>query len=125
MAHLVSADTAGDLPEVAGDADTVPREFAGAIPGHLHRLDSVAERKELFMQFLLPLILRTNDAIAEDRQAILALCDRWHANDLGLTPRDHFWLARMAARYGASRADAEALLHHVVSFRPPLPWPKR
>ena len=104
----------------AGGATVVPRHFPGTFPKHIHRLESVDERKQIFIRSLLPLVLRANESISADRQAILALRDRWQAEGLGLTPRDQFWLARVAARYEVARTDIDALLRRVDVIPPSL-----
>ncbi len=108
-----------DAPDSDGTT-VVPRHFPGAFPEHIHRLESADERKRIFNRSLLPLVLRANESITADRQAILAMRDRWLTEGLGLTPRDQFWLARLAARYGVAHADFDALLRRVDIIPPSL-----
>jgi len=53
----------------AGDA-AVPRFLLAALPRDLNTLDSIEDRKALFIKAMLPLILAVNEGIAQERREI-------------------------------------------------------
>lgn len=103
---------------VAGDAD-VPRVSVRSLPKDLVHLQNVDLKKSLFFRSLLPMALAVNDEIAADRQRLLRLKA---AHDAG-TPigsSDAAWLAKLAAAYGTSAENFEALLLRVDGVPPSL-----
>lgn len=97
------------------DGDDVPRLFLASLPQDLPAVDSVDERKRLFIKALLPHILRVNETILEERNRLQRLAQR-HADGLGISSGDQTWLAELALRYGESPDDFGALLrrHDIV-----------
>ena len=97
------------------DGDDVPRLFLASLPRDLPAVDSVDERKRLFIKALLPHILRVNETILEERSRLQRLAQR-NADGLVIAPSDQAWLEELAVRYGESADDLGALLrrHDVV-----------
>lgn len=124
---------AGDLPTVetqlgydlaaVGNGGAVPRSFLAALPPILGEIERAETRKGLFIRTVLPLILRSNELIAEDRRRFSRLRARLDAG----APLDRFgeaWLLRLAARYriatgGAPGAIDWAALEHRIQPVPP------
>ena len=90
----------------------VPRLLMNRLPGDLASVRHVPRRKALFVQIMLPLILRINEEISGHRRRLWNL--RYHLR-LGnkIAAIDRLWLAMMAERYGTARHDLDALLLRV------------
>jgi Bax protein len=85
-----------------------PRIYVHSIPLDLASVPEVHEKKSVFIRTLLPLILKANEEIAEQRARLLGLHGRApHA------PEDAEWLSKLAASYGASAGDTTELLVRV------------
>lgn len=97
------------------EGQDVPRLFLASLPGDLPSVDSVDDRKRLFIKALLPHILRVNESILEDRIRLQRLAARKAAAD-EIPASDLEWLEALAARYGETAEDFAALLrrHDVV-----------
>lgn len=78
----------------------VPRSYLCGLPEGLTEIQDAAERKQAFISAMLPLILRANELIAEDRVLIRRLQDRL-ADGRRLSAPARQWLARLADRYDA------------------------
>ena len=101
-------------------ATAVPRRIAVTIPARIHTVESIAERKRVFITSMLPLILHVNESIAAVRRDLLELRERLDTDVVELTPRDRFWLARIRARYRVEDNDLDSLLRHVDVVPPSL-----
>ncbi len=103
---------------LSGGAD-VPRLFVASLPADLSRIRETRQRKRLFFQSILPLVLQANEEIKADRERLLALRRRLQAGDrLGAV--DRLWLIVMAERYRVDRGDVEALVKRVDVIPPSL-----
>lgn len=107
------------LETAASDRVEVPRLFLANLPSDLHALSSTDTRKILFVQTLLPLILKANETILLERGQLLALRKR---TESGRTPtaEEASWLKDLAERYGAEATDFETLLRRVDIVPPSL-----
>jgi Bax protein len=94
---------------------TVPRVLLETVPVDLATVESPAERKRLFIQLALPLVLQANEYIMADRARLIDL-DQKIAATGAIAAADRAWLATLASRYGVETPDTEALLHEVRSF---------
>ena len=106
-----------DLEAVRAGERDVPRLYLARVPSDLRQLREVEDRKSLFIKTVLPLILRVNEEIAEDRARLLALDARLKAGALP-GPAERRWLNSLAAAYGVEPApgalpDLAALLLRV------------
>ncbi len=95
----------------------VPRVFVTVLPGDLKALRSTAARKRLFIQMILPLILRANERVLADRARLLAIDGRIAAGRPVLAS-DGMFLAGLATAYGLETPDL-AELKRRVDFVPP------
>lgn len=102
MLEVASAEELAALYAEHGYADvidgaTVPRLILASLPGDLDAVPP-ADRKKLFLQLMLPLVLAANEEIAADRAQLVALADRLAA---GAAPSGEQadWLAAVARRY--------------------------
>ncbi len=108
-----------DLEQVHADGSPVPEAYLASLPPDLGQLRETKERKRLFFQVMLPLILRVNQDILIDRQRLWQL----RANRLlgrPLDAVDRLWLTAIADRYGTAPDDIDALLTRVDVIPPSL-----
>ena len=101
------ADIDYDLAGIRAGEREVPRLFVSNLPSDLSELSSTAERKRLFIQSMLPIILRINEVILEERRRILILAEK-EAGELSQGER--IWLGAIAERYGVEVGDFPALI---------------
>lgn len=85
-----------------------PRVYVASLPEDLDAMRDIGARKRLFVRIMLPLILSTNEYIAQNRERLVALRDRL-AGGGRLTVGDRLWLDKLAKRHKASAEDLEAL----------------
>ena len=88
----------------------VPRVFLTQLPKDLPEIRSVPVRKSVFIRSMLPLVLRANEEILEDRARIQALRTRLSAGET-LSAKDGAWLDRLTRAYDLDPRDLGALLH--------------
>jgi Bax protein len=100
------------LERVRSGAAEVPRLLINGLPGDLKALDSSEDRKAVFIQAMLPLILQVNEDIAADRARVLDLRDRQAAGQ-PLAVGDQAWLADLYAGYGVSLGNSDELLRRL------------
>jgi len=106
-----------DLDAVRAGAEAVPRLLVASFPGDLAQLPSATDRKRVFIQALLPLVLTANERILAERSRVKAL-RAVLAADRPLGARNEAWLARMYDRYGTD--DIDELLRRVDIVPPSL-----
>ncbi len=113
-------DLAGyDLSAVRNAVAPVPRVYLQALPHGLSELTSVAAKKRLFVQAILPIILKVNEEIAAARWRVQRLGSRLMWAD-SVAPADRQWLERMAERYGTEPFDIPSLLVRMDVVPPSL-----
>ena len=108
-----------DLDQVRAAVKPVPRLYLSELPHDLANVSSVATKKRLFVQSVLPIILRVNEEI---------IAARWRAERLGekllwdgaLSDADRAWLTDMAELYGAAPFDVPGLLTRMDIVPPSL-----
>lgn len=104
--HVSSAKAVWDYYETTGFTMTnlregrvdVPRIYLGNIISHWAENESVSFKKDLFFRTMLPLILRVNEIIADDRERILVLKDQALAGQI-MNIKDAQWLQTLAKTY--------------------------
>jgi Bax protein len=111
------------LETVRADGE-VPRVFLASLPSELPDIAVAAQRKIMFIEATLPLILRVNEQIAQDRQLLADLRDRLADGDR-LSAGDRTWLAHEAALYGLDgfdpgHPDMDELMRRVDIIPPSL-----
>jgi len=97
-----------------GNVTEVPRIFLTALPRDLKAVRSLEDKKQMFVQALLPMILAENEKILDDRRRlhlIAAKVEKQHP----LSHEEKFWVLRVAARYKMKEAErAEALISDLL-----------
>lgn len=97
----------------------VPRVFLASFPADLDEVESVEDRKHLFLNTMLPLILQVNEEVMHDRWRLLALRDRTGAGD-ALSGDELAWLTQLAERYRMDEVDLDGLLMRVDAVPPSM-----
>jgi len=108
------------LSGVGAGARPVPRIVIDRIPADLADMRSAAERKQVFIKMMLPLVLAANERILADRRRILEIRDRVGGRLAALGPGERAWLEQTSRRYGLERIDFSALLRRVDMIPPSL-----
>lgn len=97
----------------------VPRVFLARIPDDLRQIEQPGERKILFIKTVLPLILRVNEMILQDRKILLRLQQRVDSGD-ALPAFEGRWLKDKSEEYGLAALDIAALVQRVDIIPPSL-----
>ncbi|MGB1547657.1 MAG: glucosaminidase domain-containing protein [Alphaproteobacteria bacterium] len=97
----------------------VPRLFLATLPGDLEAIRAVRERKRLFLQTMLPLILHVNETITEQRKRVLALTEA-QQRGVRLASKDADWLRNLYAYYRVEEGNLSELLRRVDVIPPSL-----
>ncbi len=108
-----------DLEDIRKGEEVVPRRYVASLPPDLDSLESTDERKQLFIKAVLPVVLRVNEDIADDRRRLTGLAKR---QARGNTPTlvDAAWLDEQYARYEVKSGDFKELLRRVDIIPPSL-----
>lgn len=107
------------LEGIAQSPESVPPLFLQHLPHDLKDITATAERKALFLQTLLPLVLKINQELKEDRTRIHALIHR-RALGLDMTTPDLIWLHSQFSRYKVAFQDYNTLLTRLDQIPPSL-----
>lgn len=107
------------LVDVRAGASDVPRAFLAGLPAAVLKDAEFGARKDIFVRTLLPLILRSNEAIQADRDRLLDLFEQGDSGE-PLSRKERAWLSRLATRYGGSDGDLAALARRVDVIPPSL-----
>jgi Bax protein len=106
--------------QVGGDrflSGDIPRIFIQTLPSDLDGIADVERRKQLFLQAVLPQILRLNEAIRADR-ALLIVIGQTPSNRRSTA--DAAWFGALARQYRANPTDHKSLLARVDVVPPSL-----
>ena len=107
-----------DLSAITEGERDVPRLFLSTL-SHDLSATSVSERKRLFVQAILPLILRANEVILMERQRVRAIATQ--ARITGeISDDSKVWLEDLASVYGVAPNNFQALLERVDKVPPSL-----
>lgn len=89
------------LTSAAAGTKYVPRTYMDQLPRGLDQIRNVRQKKELFSATMLPLILRSNEIIGEERSRLKDLRTYLKAGE-ALTELDIEWLIHLRQRYSIS-----------------------
>ena len=102
----------------AGDGD-VPPLFLVSMPSDIGRIRVPEQRKEIFFQTVLPLILKVNQEILNKRRRVAALAVQARRG-VKLPAEDRLWLAAISEQYKTRRNDFATLLRRIDVVPPSL-----
>jgi Bax protein len=91
-----------------GDAD-VPRIFISTLPSDFNMVESPKEKKELFIKFLLPLVLKVNEDIRAEREALVYIKEKAAAKK-SLSAGEKAWLDELRSEYKTGTGAIDELL---------------
>ncbi len=97
----------------------VPRVFLATLPTDLDAVAVVGERKQLFLQTVLPLVLHVNETILGQRQRALALYEAKQAG-VRLSKPERVWLADLHDYYRVAAGDSVELFRRLDAVPPSL-----
>lgn len=107
------------LDRVKSGAQPVPRVFLASLPPDLAQVPENKQRKALFFQAMLPLVLQVNEEILADRRRLWKL--RYSmAMDEKPNAAERLWLRVMTERYGVKAGDIGALISRIDIVPPAL-----
>jgi Bax protein len=118
LADLFAAQSF-DLAAVRAGAAPVPRLYVTTLPQDLAAIAALEERKDVFIRLALPLVLRVNERIGDDRQRLLDL-QREQAAGTAFSYAERQWLDEVSSRYGVKDGDVGILLLRVDEIPPSL-----
>jgi Bax protein len=100
------------LDKVMSDNQPVPRVFLTSLPSDLSLVPENKQRKAIFFQALLPLVLQVNEDILNDRRNLWKL---HYQTALGKKSNaaDRLWLRVMTERYKVKSGDIDALFSRI------------
>ena len=107
------------LTEVRSGAAEVPRLFITSLPHDLAGIQSVNDRKAAFIKLMLPLVLRVNEELLEDRARVEGLVRRLREGKR-LRAADRAWLDLLSERYGAEPGNFDDLADRLDVVPPSL-----
>jgi Bax protein len=107
------------LERVRAAEEVVPRIVLAQLPSDLHTIDSVDQRKEVFITTLLPILLAANERIERQRTTLEDLV-RQVEGGAELGDSDRTWLAQLAQQYKVEPNDFDELLLRVDIIPPSL-----
>ena len=90
----------------------VPRLFVSQLPDDLSDVGSLKERKELFLLAVLPLVLRANERLANDRARLIRMRTQLDGKK-SLSGPDSDWLMEMEHLYSVQTRNLSALTSRV------------
>ena len=99
---------------------TVPRVLVDKVPVDLATIESASERKRLFIQLALPIILYVNEKILADRERLIELREEVARNGRIAAAGDRRWFYDLSRRYGLETPDIDVLLRRVDVIPPSL-----
>ncbi|MBI4184033.1 MAG: glucosaminidase domain-containing protein [Proteobacteria bacterium] len=105
--------------EVREGEAPVPRFYLAALPPGFAGMRDVEARKRLFLEAVLPLVLRVNEAILVERRRLLAVRETLRRG-LPLGRADRAWLDELIALYDAEEMGIDELLKRVDAIPPSL-----
>lgn len=108
-----------DLEKVRAGTGLVPQLFLASMPRDLSDVQETQNRKNLFFQTMLPLILQANEEILDSRLRLRALMNREKYGQY-IHAADRLWLYVMAERYKVKRGDHVTLLERIDIIAPSL-----
>ncbi len=107
------------LTEVRTGEAEVPRLYITSLPQDLAGIRSVDDRKSAFIKLMLPLVLRVNEELLEDRAKVERLVRRLREGKR-LRAADRAWLDSLSERYGVEPDDFDGLAERLDIVPPSL-----
>lgn len=107
------------LEMVRSEGAAVPRVYLTNLPRDLKQVADHEDRKDLFVRIMLPVILKVNEEILQDRDRLEGIIRMTKAG-YALSGTDQRWLEVKARQYGLKRADTRQMLRRMDAVPPSL-----
>ncbi len=108
-----------DFDSVQAGEEDVPPVFLMSMPSDIGHIRVPEQRKEIFFQSVLPLILKVNQEILDKRRRVAALAAQVRRG-AKLPAEERLWLAAISEQYKTRRNDFAALLRRIDVVPPSL-----
>lgn len=108
-----------DLKPVRRGGARVPRLFVVNLPDDFDSQMAVEQRKEIFIRTVLPLILKANEEVRNERRQLIEL-QEYVSSGREIGEAAQIWLDSLAEKYRASANDFTTLLRRVDTVSPTL-----
>ncbi len=102
------------------DGKAVEPIFLSKLPSGMAQIDSIADRKKLFIKVILPLVIYENNRILEDRGRL-----NQNLREKNLNQEEVDWLNKKFSEYKVSNNDMAELALKWILSHPPLLWHKQ
>ncbi|MCR5506652.1 MAG: glucosaminidase domain-containing protein [bacterium] len=102
-------DSGYDLEKIRNKEIDVPRIFIKSLPDDFNMIESPKEKKDLFIKFLLPLILKKNEELKARRENLLKIQDKL-SKKLKLSNEDEEFLSFVKQEYKTETGDIKDIL---------------
>ena len=113
------SSTGYSLDAVRRGQITVPRLQHASLPYDLESVTLAAERKAVFLRFMLPYVLQANKRVQEQREKLAALREKITGGEAA-QPAEQTWLAALFKEYGVKPGNFTALALRVDTVPPSL-----
>ncbi len=117
--HEVLDETGYALWQIRRGDSHVPRLLVESLPKDFDEKMVVEARKKTFIRTVLPLILKANEEVRQERRQLIGL-EEHILSGHELSVDDQGWLDRLAEKYDAAPGDFVALLRRVDTVSPAL-----
>jgi len=108
-----------NLERVRDEGASVPRVFVVNMPQDMPHIRVPADRKRLFFKTVLPLVLKTNDDILQERKRLLRIkAEKIKTGKLDAA--DRLWLVALSERYKVSRNNLDEMIRRSDIIPPSL-----
>jgi Bax protein len=101
-----------DLDSVRSGDRMVPPLYLASVPRGMRNIEQPAERKQVFLRMMLPLVLKANEGVRAERNRLLRM-KRAQDKGVGISDDDRVYLKHMAKRYGVRKPRIDLLLARV------------
>ncbi len=108
-----------ELEGVIKGKNAVPRIYVSKLPFDIDKVQSISQKKSLFIKILLPLILQANEEIENDRAFILSLENK-KKNGTKLSSSETLWLINKYKLYDIEPYNIKELLNRHDIIPPSL-----
>lgn len=98
-----------DLDKIRNKEMDVPRIFIQTLPSDFNMIESAKEKKELFIKFLLPLILKKNEELMGDRLKLQKIAGKLNKSNR-LSAEENDFLNLMKDTYKTETGDVKDIL---------------
>jgi Bax protein len=101
-----------DLDSVRSGERMVPPLYLASVPRGMRKIQQPAERKQVFLRMMLPLVLKANEGVRTERNWLMRIKLAQEKGTV-ISVGDRVYLRNMARRYGVHKLSIDLLLARV------------